>query len=403
MGVPNKKKKKILVAISNIAIGGGAEKVSVELTKKLEKDNHEVVLLTFYSNDTEHSFDGIRVSRAETTPASLAGKIPRALARIFFIKRVCREHNIDVVISFLEESNYYCLLSKLLLGNKTPMIVSVRLDPRFYNSIYKFFIKYLYPHAIKVVAVTKYVEKVLQEEFSLTNTTTIYNPIDRAIIDTKLQQPLPESWQHLKDEPFLAVSIGRLTKQKGQWHLIRAFTNVVRDIPAARLLILGDGEYREQLVTLIQSCGLEESVKLVGKQGNVFPFLAVSKLFVFTSLWEGMPNTVLEALASGLPIVATDCDSGPREIIAPELTIDSKISYPYMATYGTLLIPFSASAEPVWDSPLETPLSTAEVTLAKSIVEKLNSVGRNRLSETDKRFDPDTIRNQWQALVNSKL
>lgn len=395
---------KILIAISNIAIGGGAEKVAVELAKRLQADNQEVVLLTFYSNTNEHTFNGTRVSRNEIAPASVLAKVPRAFSRISFIKRVCREHKIDTVISFLEESNYYCLLSKVLLRNRVPMVVSVRLDPRFYNRLYKFLIYHLYPYATKVVAVTKYIEKILQEEFSLTNTTTIYNSIDRTFIGNQLRQPLPDAWAYIKNEDFLVVSIGRLTKQKGQWHLIRAFTKVVKHKPTARLLILGEGEYREQLEVLIQRCNLNRYVLLVGKQANVYSFLAAAKLFVFTSLWEGMPNTVLEALASGLPIVATDCGSGPREIIAPEIPIDSKVAYPYQATYGTLLAPFETSSEPVWEAPETIPLSNTEIALAESILCKLDTtLNINALEDKDMRFDPITIRQEWRALTKFKL
>ena len=393
-------KPKILIAISNIAIGGGAEKVAVELAKQLQADNHEVVLLTFYSDNNEHTFTGTRVSRQETTPASIWGKVPRAFLRVRFIKRVCREHNVDSVISFLEESNYYCLLSKVLLRNRVPMVVSVRLDPRFYNRLYKFFIRHLYPYATKVVAVTKYVEKVLQEEFALHNTTTIYNPIDRPYIANQLQQPLPTAWSELAQAESLVVSIGRMTKQKGQWHLVRAFTHVVQHHPSARLVLLGDGEYRAQLAALIQACGMEQSVQLVGKQANVYLFLASAKLFVFASLWEGMPNTVLEALASGLPIVAADCDSGPREIIAPEISINDTVTYPYQATYGTLVAPFATAAEPVWETPDVVPLSPREEALAHAIIETLNQEEGNTLKDTDMRFDPITIRKQWQALAN---
>lgn len=393
------KKPKILIAISNIAIGGGAEKVAVGLAKQLLADGHEVVLLTFYSDANEHIFTGTRVSRNETTPASLWAKVPRALSRIIFIKRVCREQKIDAVISFLEESNYYCLLSKVLLGNRVPMVVSVRLDPRFYNRLYKFLIRHLYPHASQVVAVTKYVEQVLREQFKLTNVTTIYNPIDRAFIAAQVTQPLPPDWQSLITEPALVVSIGRLTQQKGQWHLVRAFTEVVRNRPTARLVLLSDGEYREPLEALIRTCGLEQSVQLAGKHANVYPFLAAAKIFVFTSLWEGMPNTVLEALASGLPIVATDCDSGPREIIAPELSIDTVIPYPYQATYGTLLTPFVVTESPVWAAPSKVPLTDQETSLATAILCALAKPRMNTLSAADTRFDPLAIRQQWQALV----
>jgi glycosyltransferase involved in cell wall biosynthesis len=395
-------KQKIMIAISNVAIGGGAEKVAVELAKKLQIAGHSVVLLTFYTDTNEHVFNGARESRGEISPRSVFGKIPRAFSRITFIKKMCQKHNVDVVISFLEESNYYCLLSKVLLRNRVPMIVSVRLDPRFYNRLYKFLIRRLYPHAASVVAVTKYVEKVLREEFTLTNTTTIYNPIDTDFIKSARLATLPAAWQHLTNEQNLVVSIGRLTTQKGQWHLIRAFAAVVEKNPNAKLVILGDGEYREQLESLIQACQLTSSVILAGKHGNVYPFLNTAKLFVFSSLWEGMPNTVLEALACELPIVATDCDSGPREIIAPEITITDSISYPYHATYGTLVAPFAVTEDPIWESPDIIALSASETMLATEIIKSLQATEKNNLHVSDTRFDPVTIRQQWQTLFNTQ-
>lgn len=394
-----KKKPKILIAISNIAVGGGAEKVAVELATRLRESGREVVLLTFYSADQEHRYDGVRVSRGESTPASILGKIPRAVARIFYIKKICRQHNIDSVISFLEESNYYCLLSKVLLGNEVPMIVSVRLDPRFYNRVYQFLIRHLYPKAVAVVAVTKYVEKVLQDTFGLTNTTTIYNPIDQSRIDAARSEPLPEHWAITFGTGKTIVSIGRLTTQKGQWHLIRAFSAVAATDPEARLVIVGEGEYRQSLTTLIAACGLTERVFLAGRHTNVYPFLAAARLFVFSSLWEGMPNTVLEALACQVPIVAADCDSGPREIIAPELSLEEAVSYPYQATYGTLVTPFDPTGEPVWAAPSEVPLSEQETTLAAAMARGLEAAPRPALAPTDHRFDPSSITSAWQALA----
>lgn len=392
-------KPKILLAVSNIAVGGGAEKVAVALAGQLQAAGHDVVLLTFYTAATEHSFAGTRVSRHEVTPASLFGKLPRALARIFFIKRVCREHQIDAVISFLEESNYYCLLSKVLLQNPVPMIVSVRLDPRFYNRVYQFLIRHLYPRAVAVVAVTKYVEKVLQETFGLTNTTTIYNPIDQARIDAARQEPLPEPWATTIGSGKTIVSIGRLTKQKGQWHLIRAFSHVAATDPEAKLIILGDGEYKAQLETLIADCGLGDRVFLAGRHTNVYPFLDHAALFVFSSLWEGMPNTVLEALACQVPIVAADCDSGPREIIAPELSLEESVSYPYEATYGTLVAPFDPAPAPIWAAPSGVPLTPEETALAAAMARALEAAPRPALAATDHRFDPKSITSAWQTLV----
>lgn len=115
------------------------------------------------------------------------------------------------------------------------------------------------------------------------------------------------------DEPVL-LGVGRLDRQKDFPTLLRAFARL-REQESARLVILGEGPQREQLEALARDLGITEAVDLPGFAANPYPYLARADLFVLSSAWEGSPNALTEALALGTPVVATDCPSGPREIL----------------------------------------------------------------------------------------
>ncbi len=120
-------------------------------------------------------------------------------------------------------------------------------------------------------------------------------------------------WLKNKDCPVI-LAIGRLTKQKDFHTLIRAF-HIVRRQLDTKLIILGEGKERPVLLSLILELGLMDSIDLYGYVENPYSFLKRADLFVLSSAWEGLPNALIEAMALGIPSVATDCKSGPREIL----------------------------------------------------------------------------------------
>lgn len=141
----------------------------------------------------------------------------------------------------------------------------------------------------------------------------IYNPI---ISDELFQQARKEPDPTItgSDNVPLILGVGRLAKQKGFSNLIRAFARV-RSRQPVRLLILGEGDQRSALERLVCDLGLKEDVALPGFVKNPYPYMARADVFVLSSLWEGLPTVLVEALALGTPAVATDCPSGPAEIL----------------------------------------------------------------------------------------
>jgi len=390
---------KVLFAISNIAIGGGAEKVATTIANEFLARGVATTLLTYYSADAEHVFNGEHISLKEPERHSLLGKLFRAPHRLWSIKKVCSEKDVDIVLSFLEESNYYTLISKLLLFNRTRMIVSVRNDPRYYPWPYRMLICILYPFAEKVVAVTKGVENILREDFGLTNTTTIYNPINMSEVAKKIQAGLPHGYKWLTDRHPLFVTVGRCVRQKGQWHLIRAFTEVIRRYPNATLVVVGEGPYKEAFLRYVRAQNLEKNIFFLDRQENIYPFLKIADTFVLPSLWEGMPNILLEAASVGCRLVATDASTGAREILAPKLPLTEKILYPYHATYGTLIRPFPAEGN-FEESLSSRTLSPEETQLAEAMVSISADTKKAGVSFTkDPRFMLDNITAEWLAVL----
>jgi glycosyltransferase involved in cell wall biosynthesis len=143
---------------------------------------------------------------------------------------------------------------------------------------------------------------------------TIYNPIISPELFERAKEPLDHPWFG-PGQPPVIVAIGRLTEQKDFPGLIRALA-LLRERQEARLLILGEGHERPRLEALVKGLGLDEAASLPGFVANPYSYLDRAAAFALSSIYEGLPTVVVEALALGVPIVATDCRSGPKEILA---------------------------------------------------------------------------------------
>lgn len=141
----------------------------------------------------------------------------------------------------------------------------------------------------------------------------IYNPIVTRELRRKAEEPLEHPW-FAASQPPVVLGVGRLSRQKDFGTLIRAFAEV-RERRAARLVILGEGDDRPALEALVARLGIQRDVAMPGFVANPYAYMAHARLFVLSSRWEGLPTVLVEALFCGLPIVATDCPSGPREIL----------------------------------------------------------------------------------------
>lgn len=172
-------------------------------------------------------------------------------------------------------------------------------------------------------------------------TSVIYNRIDIENIN-RLKN---EDCDYSPQRPAF-VSVGRLEPVKGQNHLLKAFSIVKKVIPSASLTIIGDGSLRNELALMADKLGISDSVFFLGAKKNPFKYLVNCDICVQSSISEGFLNVLVEALACGVPVISTDCRSGPREILSNEdnIVVDGVT----LATYGILVPAFKSydSEEP---------------------------------------------------------
>lgn len=252
------------------------------------------------------------------------------LARVPLVRNVpsliryLRRERPTVLLSAFEQTNIAALWAWRIARVPTRIVISAHFPfTRHFlmNSPYlgeRLFLPKLvrrfYPWADAIVAVSQGAADDLASVTGLSADCiqVVYNPVPPDLA-ARAAQPLDHPW-FAPGEPPVILAVGRLTRQKDFPTLIRAFHLVRRDRPA-RLLILGDGEERAALEELVRGLGLEHDVSLGGFTEHPYPYMARAAVFVLSSAWEALPVVLLEALTLGTPIVATDCDSGPQEIL----------------------------------------------------------------------------------------
>jgi glycosyltransferase involved in cell wall biosynthesis len=174
----------------------------------------------------------------------------------------------------------------------------------------------LYPLADCIVAVSAGVADDLSKILKVPRSQikVIYNPVVTTEMLVASRHRVTHPW-FADGEPPVILGIGRLTHAKGFSTLIQAFAKIRKAHIPARLMILGEGNERDKLEKLVFELGIDSDVSLPGFQNNAYSFLRHASVFVLSSLWEGLPTVLIEALACGTPIISTDCHSGPREIL----------------------------------------------------------------------------------------
>jgi len=370
---------KVMFFLPTLGVGGG-ERVVSELSLHLPDSIERSIAL--FQNHVSYPYKGELFFLNIPVANALFKKIYYFFVAIWRFKKILKKEKPDYVISFGAPANIINLLS-----HKKTMI---RVD-NFMSSAsagaYRMLIKSLYNRAPQIICVSESSAKDLEENFNIKKEKikVIYNPLNVAEIQRLSLEPLTSDYAKIFESPVI-ITMGRLSKQKGQWHLIRAFREVKNTVKNAKLVILGTGELEPELKQLIRDLGLQSDIHLLGWQDNPFKFLAKARVFALSSLWEGLPYVLLEAMACGLPIVSVDCKSGPREILAPNTDITKEANGIELAEYG-ILTPVANSQQFLKDA-IITVLSD------KSLAEALSKKSLQRANY----FDVSNIIKEWEFL-----
>jgi glycosyltransferase involved in cell wall biosynthesis len=295
--------------------GGGAERVLLTLGATFAAEGHPVdlVLATAEGPYLDQVPAGVRL--VDLDSRRVLTSLPRLVAYL-------RRARPRAMISAITHTNIVALWGKRLARVATRMIVTehgVAPRPpgrsgRAYG-LFPILMHGFYPGADSVVAVSHGLADDLAERSGLPRARidVVYNPVVTPELAVRAAAPVDHPWLAPRQPPVV-LSVGRLTAQKDYPTLIRAFERIAAR-SAARLVILGEGEAHAELESLVQATGLAGRVALPGFVANPYAYMARAKVFVLSSIWEGLPTVLVEALACGCPVISTDCRSGPREIL----------------------------------------------------------------------------------------
>ena len=299
---------------------GGAERVMLNLSAGMAERGYEVdmVLARAEGPYMDQVPSSVRVVELNTSHCNSF----RTTASLPALVRYLRREEPCGLLSGLN-ANLVALLARRLAGRSVRVVITEHNTfsfqkqslPYWGRAVTELLVKLLYPWADKIVAVSEGVADDLAQVTGIPRDRiqVIYNPVVNQDLLQKVNSPLSDPWFEAGEPPVI-LAVGRLTEQKDLGMLIRAFAEVRRTC-AARLLILGEGEDRQQLEGLVRRLSLERDVRLHGFTPTPYAFMARAALFVLSSRWEGLPTVLVEALACGTPVVSTDCPSGPREIL----------------------------------------------------------------------------------------
>jgi len=315
IGMGREKKKHIALFLPSLR-GGGAEKVMVNLALGFVEQGLKVDLVLAKA-------EGPYLSRVpeEVRVVDLGAR--RVLYSLPGLVRYLRRERPQAMLSALNYANIVAIWAKLLARVQTHLVVSEHntLSCSTQNAssvrvkLLPLLIKIFYPYADAVVAVSHGVAEdlITMTGLPMEKVKVIYNPVITPELFAKAEEPLDHPWFR-PGEPPVVLGVGRLTKQKDFPTLIRAFALVRKERPA-RLMILGEGEERPKLETLARELGIEEDFVLPGFVENPYKYMKRASAFVLSSRWEGLPTVLIEALALGVPVISTNCPSGPAEIL----------------------------------------------------------------------------------------
>lgn len=393
---------KLLFVISTMD-GGGAARIVGNLTTHLPED-WDIDILVNNSDTIAFPYSGRILSLGISLPDNREGflyQIKVLSGRLKKLRTLKNTGEYDCCISYMDSANFANILTRTKKCKTVLNVVNNMSATSKFHTVYRYVvnpvIKLFYNKADRIIALSEDVRRDLINTYGIRPEllSVSYCSIDVKTIDNLIA----EKKSVINDEWFnrdrTVVTAGRMERQKGQWHLIRAFSRVIKEVPDAKLAVFGFGSLREYYSRLINDYGMQNNVRLYDFSSDLTAYISKSAIFVFPSLYEGFGTALQEALACDVACMATDYPSGGREQLSPEYT--GEIFGSFDGEYGILI---EACSEEL--SEAQVPLDTCEIAMADSVIELLTDSGKRedyaaRARERSYAFDIEKIARDWIA------
>lgn len=387
------------ILINSLTSGGG-EKVAITLCEQYKKNGINVFFVCLERDDhytIDHKIYYLSGHKGEN------GSNVKKLFYLFIfalrLKKFLRKKNIHIVQSHLYRANYVNVFARMFGSAHHAQLVNHGIVGRYesYNNltgkINLFLTKWLYGKADQVILASKGMMSDLKRLGRFQNDlTVINNPFDIENIMDMSRESLKEDEFIFDERKKYLIAVGRLEKVKRITDIIMAMEMIRKKSSDVELIILGDGPEKRNINDFIQRSGMEQIIHLLGDVKNPFKYISRADILVSASEYEGFCNVIVEALISGTAVISTDCESGPREILAPGTDVSIKLKQGEIefTEFGVLV--------PVGDHEI----------LARAITEMLSDVNRlKHYSENGiKRafdFDKSTIANKYISKLKSLM
>lgn len=318
--------KKMLIIVPHLGIGG-QERIAVQAAEILSQ-YLDVRLVVFERVEHEYFTKLPVINLQAPAQVSLLKKLWQVCKRNYLLKKLKKEKRVDYVISVGDIANVSNAFSKVKAVKTFMWVHGYGSVPQSKKAAA--LLKMIYKRADKVLCVSRQIAQDMAKVTRLPHSLfqVMYNGYDIEHIQKK-------SDEHLEFSDETIVTVGRLEEVKGHAHLIRAFSELYKQARVKpKLIFVGEGSCEKQLKHLCVAQRVEQSVDFVGRMDNPYKYMKNATIVVMSSLHEGFPNVLVEALATGAAIVSVDCLSGPRELLSPSM--EKSVNDVVYGEYGIL-------------------------------------------------------------------
>lgn len=307
---------------------GGFERICV-MTARLLAADYDVTIVVFSMEDIAFDISNLKVINLDlkSRPGRLA-KVINVLRRSRKLTKLQKNLNTDVSYSFGMTAN----IANALTGGAKKKICACHSFEEIKNGRY---MKLIGKKADLLFCCAKKMTDLAVKQYGFSNIETLWNPCDTEEVREQSRKGNKEELTFFEEEKPVFVSMGREDEVKGFWHLLKAFRRVSESLPDAKLAVIGEGSF-EKYKALARELQIEDRIWFTGLKKNPFPYLAKGKAYVLSSISEGLPNALVEALSLSLPVISVNCLSGPAEILHENWQEAEEKKEYFEADYGIL-------------------------------------------------------------------